>query len=150
MSFILVALISLEVGAGTHSRGSATNAPILELVADVPLPGLPVRLDYQSIDTTADRLYIAHMNAGDLIVFDLNTRKVESTVSDLPRITGVLSVPALGKVYASVPGHHHVAVINDRTLRVEARVGRIGFPDGIAYAPEVRKVYLTDDSGGGA
>src|SRR5207244_222489 len=83
---------------------------ILERVADVLLPGPPVRLDYQSIDTTADRLYISHMNAGELIVFDMNARKVEGTVGDLPRITGVCSVPALGKVYASVPGHHHVAV----------------------------------------
>jgi DNA-binding beta-propeller fold protein YncE len=108
-----------------------------------------VRLDYQSIDTTSNRLYISHMNAGELIVFDLNARKVEGTVSDLPRITGVWSVPALGKVYASVPGHHHVAVIDARTLRVEARVGRIGFPDGIAYAPDARKVYVSDESGGG-
>jgi len=89
------------------------------------------------------------MNAGELVVFDLNSRSVEATVRDLPRTTGVLSVPALGKVYASVPGYHHVAVIDASTLRVEARVGQIGFPDGIAYAPGVKKVYVSDESGGG-
>ena len=108
-----------------------------------------MRFDYQSVDTTANRLYISHMNAGELVVFDLKGRKVEGTVSDLPRITGVWSVPALRKVYASVPGRHHVAVIDARTLRVEARVGQIGFPDGIAYAPDVKKVYVSDESGGG-
>jgi YVTN family beta-propeller protein len=30
-----------------------------------------------------------------------------------------------------------------------ARVGRIGFPDGIAYAPPARKIYVSDESGGG-
>src|SRR5947208_10947391 len=124
MSFFLAAFVSLAVGAETHPRGSGKSVAILEWVADVPLPGAPVRLDYQSLDTTAHRLYISHMNAGELIVFDVNARKVEGTVGDLPRITGVWSVPALGKVYASVPGHHHVAVIDARTLRVEARVGR--------------------------
>ena len=38
------------------------GAPVLEQVADVPLPGPSVRFDYQSVDTTARRLYVAHMN----------------------------------------------------------------------------------------
>jgi hypothetical protein len=89
------------------------------------------------------------MNAGELFVFDLANRRVERTIVDLPRVTGVCAVAALGKVYASVPGRHQVAVIDLRTLSVTARVGDIGFPDGIAYAPEVRKVYVSDESGGG-
>lgn len=149
MRHIVGLLVSMALAGDTDSNGLATSAPLLERVADVRLPGSAVRFDYQSVDTTANRLYISHMNAGELIVFDLNARSVEATVSDLPRITGVWSVPALGKVYASVPGHHHVAVIDARTLRVEARVGQIGFPDGIAYAPSVKKIYVSDESGGG-
>jgi len=122
---------------------------VLVRLADIPCPGPAVRFDYQSIDTAARRLYISHMNAGELIAFNLATRKIEGTVGDLPRVTGVLAVPALGKIYASVPGKHDVVAIDARTLRVEARVGSIGFPDGIAYAPEVRKVYVSDESGGG-
>ncbi|HKO21373.1 MAG TPA: YncE family protein, partial [Candidatus Eisenbacteria bacterium] len=68
---------------------------------------------------------------------------------NLPRVTGVSAVPALGKVYASAPGRHHVAVIDARGLRVVARAGEIGFPDGIAYVPEMRKIYVSDESGGG-
>lgn len=147
MHLVSALLVSMALASG--AKGATTSAPVLERVADIPLPGPPVRFDYQSIDTTANRLYISHMSAGDLVVFNLNSRSVERTVSDLPRTTAVWSVPALGKVYASVPGHHHVAVIEARTLRVEARVGQIGFPDGIAYAPSVNKVYVSDESGGG-
>jgi DNA-binding beta-propeller fold protein YncE len=89
------------------------------------------------------------MGAGELVVFNLESRRLEGTIGDLPRVTGVRAVPVLGKIYASVPGKHHVAVIDVRTLRVEARVGEIGFPDGIAYAPEAKKVYVSDESGGG-
>jgi len=142
-------ILSLALGTGGHSRAPGAGAPVLVRVADVPLPGAAVRFDYQSIDTSANRLYISHMNAGELVVFDLKTRRVEGTVGDLPRTTGVGCVPALEKVYASVPGRHHVAVIDARTLRVEARVGQIGFPDGIAYAPDVKKIYVSDESGGG-
>jgi DNA-binding beta-propeller fold protein YncE len=130
--------------------GSAgATAKVLERVADLPLNGPAVRFDYQTIDTTANRLYLSHMNAGELLVLDLKDRKIVGTVTDLPRITGVWCVPARGKVYASVPGHKHVAIINAQTLDVEARVGEIGFPDGIAYAADANRVYVSDESGGG-
>jgi len=128
---------------------SSADAPVLQRVADVPLPGPAVRFDYQTADTAANRLYLSHMNAGELVVFDVKARKVVGIVRDLPRVTGVWCVPALGKVYASVPGHQHVAIIDTKTLVVEARVGEIGFPDGIAYAPDVKKIYVSDEAGGG-
>ena len=146
---IVVALASLLVNAGFRAQAPAPDTPVLRPVADIPLPGPAVRFDYQCIDTSANRLYISHMNAGNLVVFDLEHRQVVETIGDLPRITGVLAVPALGKVYASVPGHHDVAVIDARTLHVTARVGSIGFPDGIACAPDVGRIYVSDESGGG-
>jgi len=141
---VLVALSALLLSAG-YPRAS----PVLRIVADIPLPGPAVRFDYQSVDTMANRLYISHMNAGELIVFNLVKRTVEGTVGDLPKVTGVLAVPAIGKIYVSVPGEHHVAVIDARTLRVQARLGEIGFPDGIAYAPDEKKLYVSDEAGGG-
>lgn len=148
---MLALLLSLMLGAGAGSRVESLEASdsVFVRVAVVPLPGPAVRFDYQSIDTTSSRLYISHMNAGELLVFDLDRREVVGKIDDLPRITGVWAVPALGKVYASVPGHHHVAIIDAHTLRVEHRVGTIGFPDGIAYAPNVKKIYVSDESGGG-
>jgi DNA-binding beta-propeller fold protein YncE len=143
---ILTLLTCLTIGAGPSQR--AVTLP-LEKVADVLLLGPAVRFDYQSADTAANRLYISHMNAGQLIVFDLLGRRVVDTVEDLPHVTGVRAVPTLGKIYASVPGHHCVAVIDARTLHVIARVGPIGFPDGIAYSPEANKIYVSDESGGG-
>jgi DNA-binding beta-propeller fold protein YncE len=145
----LVTLAGLLLGSGPRPSAPHAITPVLQRLADIPLRGPAVRFDYQSIDTSANRLYISHMNAGELIVFNLATRRIEGTIADLPRVTGVWAVPALGKIYASVPGRHHVAVIDALTLRIEARVGKIGFPDGIAYAPEVKKLYVSDESGGG-
>ena len=145
----LAALACLFLGAGTRQATHRPTAPVLQRVADIPLPGPALRFDYQSIDTTAGRLYVSHMDASELVVFDLGGRRVEGTIPHLPRVTGVWAVPALGEVFASVPGKHSVAVIDARTLRVKAWVGKIGFPDGIAYAPGVNKIYVSDESGGG-
>ena len=129
-------------------QDSAPTA-VLTTVADVPLPGPPVRFDYQSLDIRSDRLYLAHMGAGEVVVVNVRSRKVVGTVAGLPGVTGVWAVPALGRVYASVTDLHQVAVIDAHTLQVTARIGTIGFPDGIAYAPDQQKVYVSDASGGG-
>lgn len=131
-----------------HSR-AASDGPVLRVVADVPLPGPPVRFGYVSLDAGKNRLYIAHMGAGTIVVFDLKNRRVAATIADVPGVTGVLAVPALRRVYASVTRLHQVTVIDDRTLRVVARLGDVGFPGGIAYAPDQRKIYVADEGGGG-
>ena len=124
-------------------------APVLRAVADVPLPGAAVRFDYQSLDLRSNRLWISHMSAGEIVVVNVRSRRVEGTIGGLPGVTGVWSVPALARVYASVSLLHHVAVIDAASMRVIDRIGTIGFPDGIAYAPDQQKVYVSDESGGG-
>ena len=121
----------------------------LQHLADIPLPGDTSRFDYQSFDPVTGQLYISHMDAGQLVVFDTTTQTVTGTVDDLPTVTGVLVVPELHRVFAAVAGDHQVAVIDTQALRVVARVGTIGFPDGLAYAPQARQVFVSDESGGG-
>ena len=131
--------------AGTPVAGASP----LTMVTDIRLPGTPARFDYQSLDPTSGRLYMAHMGAGQLVVVDTAARSVVGTVDDLPSVTGVLAVPEMWRVYAAVAGDHQVAVIDARTLAVAARVGKIEFPDGLAYAPSARQVFVSDESGGG-
>ena len=146
-------------GSGSSAAGAALAAaaapapsrtgPPLRLVADLPLPGPAVRFDYQSVDTASNRLYIAHMNAGTLLVFDTKTRNVVAKLSGFSSVHGVLAVPELGKVYAAVTGQREVAVVDAAMLQVRARLGPIGYPDGIAYAPDSKRVYVSDESAAG-
>ncbi len=119
----------------------------LRLVADVPLPGPANRFDYQTVDSASGRLYVSHMDAGSVVVFDLDSSRVVAEVAGARRATGILAVPAHHAVYVSAAGAHHVVVIDDRTLAISARVGDIRFPDGIAYAPTEDKVFVSDESG---
>jgi hypothetical protein len=75
--------------------------PPLKTVADVPLPGPAVRFDYQSLDPTQGGLYIAHMNADQLVVFDTKKRQVVANLDGFPNVHEVWAVPELGRVYAS-------------------------------------------------
>ena len=133
-------------------RAVALAAPVAPLgplrqIADVPLPGPANRFDYQSIDPVAHRLYISHMNAGRLVVVDLDAARVIADVPGVARATGVLAVPAHHAVYVSAAGQHEVVVVDDRTLAITASVGGVRFPDGIAYVPDVEKLFVSDESG---
>jgi hypothetical protein len=141
----LAAALAVAAVPAPPSRVARTS-PVLTPVADVPLPGPAVRFDYQSLDIGSDRLYIAHMGAGAIVVFNVRTRQVETTIAGMPGVTGVWAVPELHRLYASVSRLHHVAVIDDRSFQVIARVGRIGFPDGIAYAPDQQTSRATASS----
>ena len=116
----------------------------LRVLADVPLTGGATRFDYQSLDTSSGRLYIAHLGSDLMTVFDLNNQTVVGDVKDLKRVHGVLAVPELHRVYASATGTNELVVIDDETLRIVARVPAGDYPDGIAYASKVNKIYVSD------
>ncbi|HZE07130.1 MAG TPA: YncE family protein [Gemmatimonadaceae bacterium] len=118
------------------------------LVREIPLPGPANRFDYQSVDPATRRLYMNHMDAGQTLVFDLDGNTVVKAIADVPRATGVWAVPPHHQVYVSAPGAHQVAIIDDRTLRITSRVNGVRFPDGIAYASDADKVFVSDESGG--
>lgn len=117
-------------------------------VRDVPLPGDTSRFDYESLDSTAHRLYIAHLGAGTLPVYDTAAGTIVGEVQDVPGVHGVLAVPDLGRVYASATDSNQVAVIDPQTLTVIATIPGGTYPDGLAYDPDVHKLYVSDETGG--
>lgn len=119
----------------------------LQTVATVPLPGYHSRLDYATVDSQRHRLYISHLGAGLVIVFDTKTRRVVKAIP-APGAHGVLAVPKLGRVYASATDSRELLTIDERTLKVIARAPAGQYPDGIAWDPAQRHVYVSDETGG--
>src|SRR5947199_5978350 len=132
--------------SGAIPPASTADAP-LRLVADVPLPGSASRFDYQSLEPASGRLFISHMGAGQLVVFDVRVGRVIGNLDGFPTVTGVLAVPTEHRAYASATGDHAVVVVDDSTLQIVTRVPGPRFPDGIAYAREARRVFVSDESG---
>jgi DNA-binding beta-propeller fold protein YncE len=141
---ILLSILGCTTVAAPFDRQDSTP---LKRVADVPLPGPAVRFDYQSLDTSHGRLYIAHMNADRLVVFDTKKREVVANLDGFPNVHGVWAVPELGRVYASATGEHKVAVVDMETLKTLAKTGPVKYPDGIAFAPGPKRVFVSDEHG---
>lgn len=126
--------------------GCAQEMP-LKMVGDIPLPGRSSRFDYQSFDQASGRLYIAHLGDDEVVVFDTTAGKVVGEVRDVKHVHGVLAVPELHRVYASATGTNELVVIDDSTLTIAARIPAGEYPDGIAYAASVKKLFVSDKTG---
>ncbi len=103
-SLVTVTTIALLSCSLADSAQAADSLP-LKLVADIRLSGNTSRFDYLSIDPVAHRLFITHMGAGTVVVFDLTARREISDLQRFPGATGIIFVPSLDCVFVSITGH---------------------------------------------
>jgi len=87
------------------------------------------------------------MDAGELLAFDVVQRRIVETIA-APGVHGVIVVPELGRVYASATNAREVLTLDARTGAVLARAPAGQYPDGLAYDPVERHVFVSDESGG--
>jgi len=147
-TLILPAFAALLLASSASCSDTATGHLPLKIVADAALSGHTTRWDYASMDTAAQRLYLAHLGDSVVTVFDTQAQKVIADISGISEVHGVLFVPELQRVYASATGTDEVVAIDPKTLTITARIPAGNYPDGMAYAPEVRKLYVSDEHGG--
>jgi DNA-binding beta-propeller fold protein YncE len=136
-----------QTNKSANTKPTVDSAPgglPLRVLADIPLTGGTSRFDYQSLDSSSSRLYIAHLGSDLMTVFDTNKQRVVGDVKDLKHVHGVLAVPELHRVYASATSTNELAVIDDQSLAIVARVPAGDYPDGIAYASKENKIYVSD------
>src|SRR6266567_3608413 len=130
------------------SPSSARVSAHLETVADIPLPGGASRFDYQSLDPRTRLLFISHLGASTVTVFDLASRSIRANIVNIADVHGVLAIPELGRVYASATGENQVKVIDEQSLRVVATIPAGVYPDGMAYDPFTQHLFVSDETGG--
>jgi YVTN family beta-propeller protein len=149
---LIVVVVAVLVGRSLLTRSQALPAASsslpLRTVADLPLPGTTSRFDYQSLNPKTDQLFIAHLGASTVVVFDTGTRQVVGTIPHVASVHGVLVVPEMGTVYATATGKNQVAVIDASTLHVTATLPGGTYPDGLAYDPVDHQLFISDERGG--
>lgn len=120
---------------------------MLTKVTDIPMPGPAVRFDYQTFEPSNGRLYIAHMNADQVVVFDTSKRQVVANLDGFKRVHGLAVAPEIHRLYASATGSHQVLAVDTESMKTVGAAGPVIYPDGLAYAPKQNKVFVSDERG---
>jgi len=143
---LLAPLCAALLLAGCSSSGAAPASSLpLKQVQDLPLPGGATRLDYQSLDPTTGRLYIAHLGDGTVQAVDLTKTAVVGTVQGTSFVHGVMVAPDRHLLLAAASSTGEVALIDTATLSITGRVKAGNTPDGIAYDPAQAKAYVSNE-----
>lgn len=167
----LLAAVVIITSTATNLRAaepppSTAFTRLFSFVGDFPLGEATSRADYQSFDPTTSRLYIAKMGSGKLLAYDTAKNNLIAEHGGFPKVTGVLAVPELHRVYVSVPGaglvpsimvglgmvglskgRAAVAVLDSADLHEVARLPGGVFPDGLAYDPVHQRIFVSDEMG---
>jgi YVTN family beta-propeller protein len=134
-------------GATAGPQKEPPRSLVMNQVADYPLPGRATRWDYMSFDPLRSRLFIAHLGDSAVVVYDTDAKKVVGVIPDIGEVHGTLAVPNEGRIYATATKTDEVVAIDAATLHVLARIPTGKHPDGLAYAPEAHKLYVSDEYG---
>jgi DNA-binding beta-propeller fold protein YncE len=140
--------VAAAMALASFGCGAASRPLPLSLVGDIPIGAQTRRFDYASLDTSAGRLFVADLTDGRVLAFDVRGERLVGAVSDVPSVHGVLAVPELGRVFASATGAHETVAIDEASLKITGRSPSGRYPDGIAWDPRERKVYVSDERGG--
>jgi DNA-binding beta-propeller fold protein YncE len=134
--------------AAADSGVVAASLPLV-LVADVDLPGKPVRFDYQDVDVAKGNLIIAHMNDAAVVVVKLSDGSVVKVIPNIPTARGVAVASDAGRVFiTSKP--NKLVILDNTTFAELARVDTGTSPDGVAWDPAHKIVGVSDQGDGAA
>lgn len=136
-------LLAAVLAATVTATVTATAAPPrFAVVAKIPLPG-PVRWDYLTSASAADRLYAAQGDRVDVI----DTRNLHrvGVVAPVDGAHGIAVAPAFGHGFATAGQGGSVIMFDLKTLRT-IRTIRVGKgPDAIAYDAATGRILVPNE-----
>ncbi|MDE2356601.1 MAG: YncE family protein [Alphaproteobacteria bacterium] len=142
----LAALIGLLAAQPAYVGPAAPPLP-MKAITDAPFGAVTRRFDYASLDPKRGLLFVADLAGSRVRVFDVRRGRLVKAIAGVWSVHGVLAVPGLDRVYASATGRDEVQVIDEASLSVVARTPAGHYPDGIAWAPKIRRLYVSDEHG---
>lgn len=134
--------------SATLEAGATPRASLpLVLVADVDLPGKPVRFDYGDIDAAKGHLVIAHMNDASVVIVNSSDGSVVKVLPRIPMARGVVVADNAGRIFVTSSPNKLVIIDNDSLAEI-ARVDTGAGPDGVSWDSMHQIVGVSDQHDG--
>ncbi|MGI8305819.1 YncE family protein [Saccharopolyspora hattusasensis] len=91
---------------------------------------------------------MAHLGTSEVIEVDVHAGRVVRVIPNVSQAHGVLTVPALHRVYATATGSNAMVALDEDSGQVISQSLTGEYPDGLAYDPRRNTVWTTNERGG--
>jgi DNA-binding beta-propeller fold protein YncE len=115
------------------------------LVANIDLPPhASGGFDHGDVHLATGRVFVAHTAAGTVEIIDGEQARHVTSVPDCPEASGVLCAGEDGLVFAASRGAGRLLVLDAETGDTRGRVAVGPRPNGLAWDPGRRRVFVAD------
>ena len=138
----VASLLSCAAAGGDEKPAAKADAPPLDLVATIPMPGVKGRLDHLALDAKRKRLYVAALGNGSVEALSLEKGACERSIGELEAPQGVAFLADLDRLVVTCAGDGSVRFYRGETLDLAAKVDLGSDADNVRYDAATQKVYV--------
>lgn len=125
------------------------NAPskTVKLVGTIHLPGKGGFTDYLIVSPETHRLYAGYRTENKLVVVDIQTNNIITSIGDLAKVCSVALVPEPNLGFTSNRGEDKIGVIDLKTNKLLRKIPGGHGPDAIIYNAAAKLVCVSNHEG---
>jgi DNA-binding beta-propeller fold protein YncE len=130
---------------GSRLRDSAAagrEVSPLQLVEEMPVPGVAGRIDHFTADAKRRRLIVSALGNNSVEVIDVFAGKVIQTIKGLDEPQGALYVPGLDKLFIANAGDGKVRIYDGATYTLRKTLDFGEDPDNLRYDAASKMVFV--------
>jgi DNA-binding beta-propeller fold protein YncE len=120
----------------------ACIAEPLQLVTNVPLPGVKGRFDHFAVDTNTQRLFLAALGNNTLEVVGLDPAKRLHTITGLHKPTGVAFVGDVNRLFVANGDDGTLKVFDGTSYGLLKSIAGLDDADNVRYDGKARLLYV--------
>ena len=143
MLLAALAMIFLAEGA----EGESADVPPLQLEAKIPLGDVRGRIDHMAVDLARHRLFVAALGNDSLAVVDLEAKRLDRLIGELPEPQGVGYDPATDTLYVANAGDGSVRLFKGAELSPVGRIELGSDADNIRVDSKVGRIFIGHGDG---
>jgi DNA-binding beta-propeller fold protein YncE len=141
ISGVLVAAIFV-ISAAQRVSPLQEETPLLQLVRQIPIPGVKGRLDHMDVDAKGQRLFLSGLENGTVEIIDVKSSQWVRSISGFKKPQGIAFVAALHKLFVASGDDAMVRVFDSETYTLRDSIQLETGPNRLAYDSRSKLLYV--------
>jgi DNA-binding beta-propeller fold protein YncE len=124
------------------AAGESAEAPSLLLEAKIPLADVRGRIDHMAVDLARHRLFVAALGDDSLAVVDLEAKRLDRIITELPQPQGVGYDPVTDTLYVANAGDGSVRLFKGADILPSGRIELGSDADNVRVDSKAGRVFI--------